>query len=413
MHVARCLGAVHLIAALSSLVVGCADDSADASLRAHSAMGEGDVANAPLCGNGLMCAGGVLAGATECKQSETSTMTIWCCPLGATFADGKCSDAAPAAPTQSSEKTVVRVLNLVFDPIIESQGGKRLRELQGWNDPATLTQGYVADLAQASHGLVEYQIVETLVVDAYPPQRNGVAYDDGSFLACVATGYRQCAGDGTSYPGVIAQYGLADKVKSGAIDEVFMWGAPGMGFWESMMAGPGAYWINGPSEPQIDSGRVFAIMGFNYERGVAEMLEDLGHRMESTMARVYGSWDRNQSHAWNRFTALDVDQPGAGGIGNAHNAVNATTNSGYDRDNGRSVSSSADDWYAYPNMTGARTDVTSAAWTAKFPRDNATRSYLVWWFDHVPHAEGRAPDGKLANWWLYFANHERYKDEHQ
>jgi hypothetical protein len=71
-------------------------------------------------------------------------------------------------------------------------------------------------------------------------------------------------------------------------------------------------------------------------------------------------------------------------------------------------------WYRYPNMTGATAPMNNEAWKTAFPRggDN-TRSYLVWWFHHVPRSEGRAPDGRLNNWWRYFANHhERYKSQY-
>jgi hypothetical protein len=319
----------------------------------------------------------------------------------------------------------VRVLNLIYDPIWESKGAK-LRTLKGWGDPAALTNGIIADLEQASGGFVDYQVVDTIVVDGtntayteYPPQKNGFVFTDASFETCVNSNYTNCGGNGTNYAAVSQQFHLAERVNGtgwGAqIDEVFLWGPPGAGFWESSMGGPGAYPINGETWPTIASNRVFAFMGFNYERGVAEALESYAHRAEATMIRMYGSWDHNQSHAWNRFSALDVDQPGLGGIGNAHLGVNSAANFGYDRDNPRIVTSTGDDWYKYPNMctvagTCARQQVSNQTWRNAFPRNgDATRSYLVWWYDHMPRYSGRAPDGRLNNWWRYFANHEKYK----
>jgi hypothetical protein len=44
------------------------------------------------------------------------------------------------------------------------------------------------------------------------------------------------------------------------------------------------------------------IMSFNYERGGAEMLHSFGHRAESSMSKVFGGWDVNQSrHDWDRY----------------------------------------------------------------------------------------------------------------
>lgn len=313
-------------------------------------------------------------------------------------------------PIEVTVGLTVKVLSLVYDPILEAQGGKRLRVAKEWNDPAALTQAYFADLEQASGGFVKYELVETKVIDGYPPQRNGFVFDDQSFLTCVDSDFTQCGSDSTDYLRVFAEHDIAGRVKAKEIDEVFLWGAPGMGFFESMMAGPGAFAINGHPQPGVDSGRVFAVMGFNYQRQVPEMLESLGHRFESTLWRVYGSWSRDQAHAWNRFTALDAEQGGLGGVGNSHNAVNAANGTGYDRDNPRLVSSSAADWYRYPNLTGARAMVNHETWRQAFPRNgDGTWSYMVWWYDHVPRYAGRAPDGRLNNWWRYFALHEPYK----
>ena len=55
------------------------------------------------------------------------------------------------------------------------------------------------------------------------------------------------------------------------------------------MAGRGAYECNSDPVPGVDCPRIFVIMGFNYERGVGEMLEDFGHRTESIMTHVVGA----------------------------------------------------------------------------------------------------------------------------
>src|SRR5262249_54344983 len=66
-----------------------------------------------------------------------------------------------------------KVLQLVFDPPVESEGGKRLHEVMHWNDPEQLSKDYAADLKECSGGYADYRIVETLHVDEYPPQRDG------------------------------------------------------------------------------------------------------------------------------------------------------------------------------------------------------------------------------------------------
>jgi len=48
------------------------------------------------------------------------------------------------------------------------------------------------------------------------------------------------------------------------------------------MAGPGAFYINGSVFPDAPYDRAVAGYGFSYERGVGEMLHNLGHRTEDT-----------------------------------------------------------------------------------------------------------------------------------
>ena len=70
---------------------------------------------------------------------------------------------------------------------------------------------------------------------------------------------------------------------------MWLWGFPYAGYYESIMAGPGAFWCNAPALKETGQAqRRFIIMGYNYQRGVGEMLENLGHRAES----LYPVWTR-------------------------------------------------------------------------------------------------------------------------
>jgi hypothetical protein len=65
----------------------------------------------------------------------------------------------------------------------------------------------------------------------------------------------------------------------------------------------------------VPSKRQFAIMGFNYERGVAEMLENLSDRIEATMSREYGGSRIDElAHDWARFAANEA-QSGTPAVG--------------------------------------------------------------------------------------------------
>jgi hypothetical protein len=296
-----------------------------------------------------------------------------------------------------------KVLLLVFDPIIETEENQRLHQVCGWNDPQVITHGYVADILECSGGFVRYQVVETRILDAFPKKRDGFRYTDESFLRA----FREKKGwhqpDAIDYHALIEEFDLVRRVNRDEIDEVWIQAMPYAGLYESTMAGRGAYYCNSPPLTGVNANRPFVLMGFNYERGVGEMLENLGHRAESIMTRVYGSWEPEETHAWNRFTLYEKVAPGKAACGNIHFAPNSTKD--YEWGNKKPVMSSADDWLNYPNLTGKQRLMTCADWG-----NGDMRAHHRWWFTRLPKARGRGPDGKLANWWKYVVDFNRYPE---
>lgn len=296
-----------------------------------------------------------------------------------------------------------KVLVINYDPIIESEGNKRLHEVLGWNDPRKLTREYIKDIRECSWGYVRYRVVEWIDVDEYPLKKDGFRYDDETYLRC----WRNRGGwhepDAVDYEEIIRKFNLAERVEKGEIDEVWLWAFPYAGMWESTMAGRGAYWCNSPPVPNIECSKIFVIMGFNYERGVGEMLEAFGHRVESIMTKVYRSWEAKETHAWNRFTLYDKVAPGKAGCGNVHFAPNSERD--YDWGNKRYVWSTCDDWLDYPNLKGRKRLVNCEEWG-----NGDIRLHHKWWLKHLPHREGRGKDGKLNNWWKYVVDFNRYPE---
>ena len=67
------------------------------------------------------------------------------------------------------------------------------------------------------------------------------------------------------------------------------------------MCGSGAFWFNAPPLAGTEhASRRFVIMGFNFERGVGEMLEDLGHRAESILYKVFEN-TRGDANLFEKF----------------------------------------------------------------------------------------------------------------
>jgi len=128
---------------------------------------------------------------------------------------------------------------------------------------------------------------------------------------------------------------------------------------------------------------------------VAEMLHNLCHRTEATMSLVYDGWEAEKlTTSWAQFAA-NQKQSGTAAVGSCHYPPNA--NGEYDYANDRLVSSSADDWYNYPFLTGKMNSVNVASWGY----GDSQRAYLNWWFHHLPRRVDTAPDGKLNCWWRY------------
>lgn len=174
----------------------------------------------------------------------------------------------------------------------------------GYNDPVDLTSRAINAFREDSGGRANYNLVDLV-------RPTGPIPSDFAVIA--------------------RDLGLERRVEMGLVEEVWLWGPPGAGWYESRMAGHRAIWCNGPVLP-LDCSR-FVMQGFNYERGLAELLESYGHRVESIMRWPLGWHSDYIESEWDRFTALDRQFPGRAGIGNAHLAHNARVNMDYDREN--------------------------------------------------------------------------------
>jgi len=297
-------------------------------------------------------------------------------------------------PQQSFQP--IKVLMFVFNPIIESENNKKLTELFHWNDPDSLAQIYIADLHEVSGGQLKYHIVNRLEVDDYPVKKDGFQYTDDSFLTCWNNRELCHQPDNVDYEAIIQQFNLIPQIETGVIDEVWLFGFPYGGFWESTMAGNGAFFCNSDPVPNTeDCPRRFIIMGFNYERGVGCMLEDFGHRTESIMRHVYRH-KKGDSNLWQQFIQYDKIAADSSGCGNVHFAPNSEKD--YDWGNERFVTSNCDDWYNFPNFKGLSRKVNCAEWG-----NGDMRAHHKWWFNHIPRVEGNT-DGVLNNWWFYLVD---------
>jgi hypothetical protein len=290
--------------------------------------------------------------------------------------------------------TVIKTLVIVYDPVVEPKTGKKLSEFMHWNRVEDLAKGFMTDILQTSGGLARYQIIQRIDVDGFPTKVDGYVYDAQTYLNVMRGVNRPYTPDETNYHAIIDRFNILALIARKEIDEVWLFGFPYAGFYESIMGGPGAFWCNAhPLKNTEAAMRRFVIMGFSYERGVGEMLEDMGHRAESILEKTFEGVPAIQN-LWKRFIRYEKTAPGKAALGNIHFAPNSQRD--YDWNNPSSVSSECDDWLKnFPNFKGEVRKVTASEWG-----NGDIRKHHIWWFRHLPKAAGHK-NGILNNWWQY------------
>ncbi len=288
-----------------------------------------------------------------------------------------------------------RVLLIVYNPVVDVAQGTRLVEKMGWHDPDRLVNEYIQDIDECSGGLVAYDVVERVEVDEFPIKLDHFQYRAHDYVNNYRLGRGWHSPDAVDYGAIIAKFNILSRVAARELDEVWLFGGPYFGLYESTMGGAGAFFCNAPPLPgTAGCPRRFVIMGFSYERGVGEMEEDLGHRAESILREVF-RFKRGEANLFERYSLYNRIAPGRANVGLMHFAPNSVRD--YDWGNPTPVLSCCDDWDLYPNLPNPPNYrmVNSREWGS-----GGIRLHHKWWLRHLPHADG-ATDGVSNNWWSY------------
>ena len=286
-----------------------------------------------------------------------------------------------------------RVLLVIYDPVMDPVSGIKLSNLMNWKRPEDLVTGYISDILQTSNGTARFQIVERIELDEFPILIDGFSYTPQGFLDVINRIQLPHTPPMADYPAILSKLGILARITKREIDEVWLFGFPHAGFYESTMGGAGAFWCNAP--PIAGTGtcaRRFILMGFSYERGVGEMLESFGHRTESILEKTF-SGTNGPANLYEKFTRYNKKNPDQAEVGNIHFAPNSEAD--YDWNNPQLVQSTCDDWYNFPSFTGLQREVNADEWG-----NGDIRMHHVWWFKHIPHVAGRT-SGVHNNWWQY------------
>jgi len=352
-----------------------------------------------------------------------------------------------------SLKTEVHVLSVIYDPIIDSRGGKRLSvyerdfirdylnppsptptprqgpRFNPFEDPTQLEGQHKKDIEEGSSGVVNLQVTRW-TLDKFPPRRSGGQDSTYQESEWVSDFEQPRPGDHMDYCSYCFDYealmdetnggqgaSIMDLVNSGQIDEVWIFGDPTAGYCESRMLvpqGDSGYWVNCSPSQIPDLEKRVIVMGYSMERGFYEMLESYGHRIESIMQ--YGDILEGSPELLAHFERLDRDYPitgNHGSVGDAHLAFNAkvhpTPRPGrptatpfweYDRTNERFALTDHRSWYAYPTLEPiySSENCNQLIWTC------TEYGYMQWWFDHIPkYAPSGSSQEPVSNWWPYLA----------
>lgn len=309
------------------------------------------------------------------------------------------------APTR-----IVKVALVIIDPPIAAEGGLRFHERFGWDDPEELSNALADSLDAASGGAVDYQIIS--IYDEpilYAALEGTVVSVDSMYRLFLEPGWvtfhelEQTGGFAFDYNGLLAAHDFCTESNNKDVDEIWVYSMPFTGMYESRLTGDGAFWYNSPPLSGNTCTDQLPIMGFNYERGLAEAMHSFGHRVESAMVHTFGRWDYNATNKndWEKFASYDEAVPGEAHLGNIHFPPNAVSD--YDYGNDRYVTTRADNWDDYPFLFDKVRLINCEEW------DCSHLGFMSWWYRHLPHFTCKNAQGVLNNWWAYIVDYNEGK----
>lgn len=304
----------------------------------------------------------------------------------------------PPKPTSSDQIINKKVFLVVYNP---KSVNKNVIEEYGYRNPQTITNEVISFFNEVTSGRIKYSIVKNQTFDYFPVKTDGFTYTAATYNTCLKSSdkSKDChTPDTADYLAILKLTEACELANKGEIDELWIWGGPYFGFWESNMAGPGAFFLNSGPTTGSTCQKILPIMGFSYERTVNEAVHNFGHRAESSMKKVFGSWDPKPTHEWNRFTLLNKDQKDLAGCGNIHFAPNSTKDYEYTSKN--YVLSHCDDFREYPTIRGNYKKINCEEWGC------SELNYYKYWWTHLPQNTGKHTDSdtgkEILNNWLFY-----------
>ncbi|MDQ3018013.1 MAG: hypothetical protein M3R25_14975, partial [Bacteroidota bacterium] len=257
--------------------------------------------------------------------------------IQAAWADQQISAIAPVHVIEDftpikADQRAVNVALVVIDPPIEALGGVRFHQRFSWDDPVALAHLLADSLNAVSGGVVDYKIISTIdEIQLYAALEGTFISVDSMYRLFLEPGWttfhqlEQSGGYFFDYNALLANHDFCALSNQHEIDEVWVYSMPFTGMYESRLTGDGAFWYNSPPLEGNDCIDQLPVMGFNYERGLAEAMHSFGHRVESAITHTFGRWDYTAvaKNDWELFSSYDLVDPGKSHCGNIHFPPNA------------------------------------------------------------------------------------------
>jgi|GEM_PF-4116670 len=322
------------------------------------------------------------------------------------------------APTQSPLKPETlqtynrKVMVMIYDPQIPSQGNKKLSESLNWSDPKALPDKMGTWFKNITNGRINFIVnpsVLDISADPMPEKIDGFRYTANDLYNCAKTDSGCHSPDGVDYLKLLNKYQICEKYNNNEFDELWIMGPPYMGLWESHLVGPKGFWYN--STPQLtgsNCNKMLPIMGYSYKSGIENMIHDIGHRTESSLIQIYGGFAKFNDKHWftpfNMYYSNKRNAAGAVGMpyfgcGSVHNPANTDTEYIYNSTN--IVKSACKGAIYFPDLAKMDTlaqNITCTAWGC------TELGYYEYWFKNMPQSVGKDENGAAKDWWRYLAD---------
>src|SRR5258706_3858387 len=149
------------------------------------------------------------------------------------------------------------------------------------NNTTSLVEEFIEAMIQASHKMLVYKVVTQLEIPKYPILMDGRQYTDPTWAQALQediTAIRDSHGSYmlADYQRIIQEYNVLQGIQQNIFSEVWMFGGPYFGFYESRMIGKGAFSCKLPGLQQV--GRPFCMMGVNSQPRDHENMHEFKQR---------------------------------------------------------------------------------------------------------------------------------------